>query len=35
MFDKVDDQMAQYHNSTLGELLKMSNTFAIKHEKSE
>lgn len=35
MFDKIDDQMAQYHNSTLGELLKMSNIFAIKHEKSE
>ena len=35
MFDKADDQMAQYHNSTLGELLKMSNIFAIKHEKSE
>lgn len=35
MFDKTDDQMAQYHNSTLGELLKISNIFAIKHEKSE
>jgi hypothetical protein len=35
MFDKTDDQMAQYHNTTLGELLKISNTFAIKHEKSE
>lgn len=35
MFDKTDDQMAQYHNSILGELLKMSNTFAVKHEKSE
>jgi hypothetical protein len=35
MFDKTDDQMALYHNSTLGELLKMSNIFAIKHEKGE
>jgi hypothetical protein len=35
MFDKTDDQMAQYHNTTLGELLKMANIFAIKHEKSE
>ena len=33
MFDKTDDQMAQYHNSTLGELLKMSNVFAVKHDK--
>jgi hypothetical protein len=35
MFDKTDDAMAQYHNSVLGELLKVSNTFAIKHEKNE
>lgn len=34
MFEKTDDQ-ALYHNSILGELLKMSNTFAVKHEKSE
>jgi hypothetical protein len=34
MFDKVDDKMAEYHNSVLGELLKMGNTFAIKHEKN-
>jgi hypothetical protein len=33
MFDRVDDKMAEYHNSTLGELLKMGNTFAIKNEK--
>lgn len=35
MFDKVDDKMAEYHNSILGELLKIGNTFAIKHEKSK
>lgn len=35
MFDAVDDKMAEYHNSMLGELLKMGNTFAIKHEKSK
>jgi hypothetical protein len=34
MFDKTDDKMAEHHNSILGELLKMGNTFAIKHEKS-
>jgi len=33
MFDRADDKMAEYHNSTLGELLKMGNTFAIKNEK--
>lgn len=35
MFDKTDDKMAEYHNSILGELLKMGNTFAIKHEKNK
>jgi hypothetical protein len=34
MFD-ADDKMSEYHNSRLGELLKMSNTFAIKHEKEK
>jgi hypothetical protein len=34
MFDKTDDKMAEYHNSTLGDLLKMANLFAIKHEKT-
>lgn len=34
MFDKSDDKMAEYHNSVLGELLKVANTFAIKHEKT-
>ena len=33
MFDKTDDKMAEYHNSTLGELLKVASTFAIKSEK--
>ena len=32
-FDKVDDKMAEYHNTMLGELLKMGATLAIKHEK--
>jgi hypothetical protein len=31
-FDKVDDKMSDYYNSMLGELLKMANTLAIKHE---
>lgn len=35
MFDKTDDKMAEYHNSMLGDLLKMGNTLAIKHEKRE
>jgi hypothetical protein len=34
MFDAVDDKMAEYHNSTLGDLLKMGNLFAIKNEKN-
>jgi hypothetical protein len=34
MFDKTDDKMAEYHNSSLGDLLKMGNMFAIKNEKS-
>lgn len=29
-FDKTDDKMAAYHNSMLGELLKMGSTLAIK-----
>lgn len=29
-FDKHDDKMAEYHNSLLGELLKIGNTLAIK-----
>jgi len=33
MFDKTDDKMAEYHNSTLGDLLKAAATFAIKNEK--
>lgn len=33
MFDAVDDKMAEYHNSNLGDLLKMANLFAIKNEK--
>lgn len=31
-YDKTDDKMSEYHNSMLGELLKMGNTLAIKHE---
>lgn len=34
MFDRTDDKMAEYHNSTLGELLKVSNIFAIRFEKN-
>jgi hypothetical protein len=34
MFDKTDDKMAEYHNSLLGDILKMANLFAIKHEKT-
>lgn len=32
-FDKVDDKMSDYHNSMLGDLLKMGNILAIKHAK--
>jgi hypothetical protein len=30
-FDKVDDRMSDYHNSMVGELLKMGSILAIKH----
>jgi hypothetical protein len=32
-FDKVDDKMAEHHNTMLGDLLKMGSILAIKHEK--
>lgn len=32
-FDKVDDRMSDFHNSMLGELLKMGSVLAIKNEK--
>lgn len=32
-FDKTDDKMSEYHNSMVGDLLKMANTLAIKSEK--
>ena len=32
-FDKTDDQMSEYHNSMLGDILKMGNLLAIKNEK--
>lgn len=32
-FDKTDDKMSDYHNSMLGELLKMGNVLAIKSAK--
>lgn len=32
-FDKTDDKMSEYHNSMLGELLKMGNILAIKTSK--
>lgn len=31
-FDKTDDKMSEFHNSMLGELLKMGSILAIKHE---
>lgn len=31
-FDKVDDKMSEYHNSMVGELLKMGSMLAIKNE---
>jgi len=31
-FDKTDDKMSEFHNSMLGELLKMGSTLAIKNE---
>jgi hypothetical protein len=30
-FDKTDDKMSEYHNTMLGELLKMGNILAIKN----
>lgn len=33
LFDREDDKQAEFHNSTLGDLLKMANLFAIKSEK--
>ena len=32
-FDKTDDKMSEYHNTLLGELLKMGNVLAIKSTK--
>jgi hypothetical protein len=32
-FDKTDDKMSEYHNTLLGELLKMGNVLAIKSAK--
>lgn len=32
-FDRTDDKMAEYHNSTLGSLLKFGNSFAINNSK--
>jgi hypothetical protein len=31
-FDKIDDKMSDFHNSMIGDLLKMGNTLAIKSE---
>lgn len=33
LFDREEDKMAEYHNSTMGDLLKAANLFAIKSEK--
>lgn len=35
MFDKNDDKMAEYHNSTIGDILKSASIFAIKNEKKK
>lgn len=35
MSDKIDDKMAEYHNSNLGYLLKTASTFAILNEKKK
>lgn len=34
-FDREDDKQSEYHNSRLGDLLKMANLFAIKSEKKK
>lgn len=34
-FDKTDDKMSEYHNSMVGDLLKMANLLAIKNEKKK
>jgi HD superfamily phosphodiesterase len=34
-FDKTDDKMVEYHNSTIGDLLKTAALFAVKHEKNK
>jgi hypothetical protein len=34
-YDKVDDKMSEYHNSMLGELLKIGNTLTIKLSKND
>jgi hypothetical protein len=34
-FDKIDDRMSDYHNSMLGELLKMGSILAIKHSQKK
>ena len=34
-FDKENDKMSEYHNSMLGELLKMGITLAIKHSQNK
>jgi hypothetical protein len=34
MYDKIEDKQAEHHNTKLGELLKMGNTFAIFREKT-
>jgi hypothetical protein len=34
-FDKVDDKMAEYHNTMLGDLLKTASLFTIKHLKQK
>jgi hypothetical protein len=34
-FDKTDDKMAEYHNSMIGDLLKMGGALAVRNEKNQ
>jgi len=34
-FDKMDDKMSEFHNSMVGEILKMGSVFAIKHSQKK
>ena len=34
-FGKIDDRMSEYHNSMVGEILRMGSVFAVKHEQKK